>query len=82
MRLPSDGVGLPSPSGTEGERWSAPMRAIAMPLRVRYGSALAAALAMELLAVGVMCVAGIGVGVAGSLLLLWAALCCIGRQIV
>jgi hypothetical protein len=53
-----------------------------MPLRVRYGSALAAALAMELLAVGVMCVAGIGVGVAGSLLLLWAALCCIGRQIV
>jgi hypothetical protein len=29
-----------------------------------------------------MFVAGIGVAVGGSLLVLWATLCCIGRQIV
>jgi hypothetical protein len=37
---------------------------------------------MELITVAAMFVAGIGVGVASSLLVLWATLCCIGRQIV
>jgi hypothetical protein len=37
---------------------------------------------MELIAVGAMFVGGIGVGLAGSLLVLRATLFCIGRQIV
>jgi hypothetical protein len=37
---------------------------------------------MELITVAAMFVAGIGISVAGSRLVLWATLCCIGRQIV
>ena len=53
-----------------------------MPVRLGYGSALAAPLHMEIITVGAMFVAGIGVGLGGSVLVLRAALWGIGRQIV